>query len=339
MALRRYVNLLLPGKRQKLEDRKVKIITFDMGGTSTDVSLINGDPTITTNAIIGGYPIHLPMLDIHTIGAGGGSIAYVDPGGLLRVGPQSSGANPGPACYGKGDLPTVTDANLVLGRIIPEYFLGGQMHLFPERAYSAIKKLGQSINLTPIQAAFGVIDIVNIQMEKALRVISIERGHDPREFSLFSYGGAGGLHAVGLARNLGIPRVIISKYAATLSAYGMLVSNVIKDYVQTVMLSGSTNIGKLDTYFSPLIKKAYQDIKEQGFKKGQINIQCSLDVRYAGQSYELNVPYSIDYPDTFDNLHKSTYGYSYSDLPLEIVNIRVRAIGLISSIAPISNYK
>jgi N-methylhydantoinase A len=311
---------------------KVKIITFDMGGTSTDVSLIDGDPSLTTDAIVGGYPIHLPILDIHTIGAGGGSIAYVDEGGSLRVGPQSSGADPGPACYGKGELPTVTDANLVLGRILPDYFLGGQMHIYPERAYSAIQKLGNTLNLSPIQAAFGVIDVVNIQMERALRVISVERGHDPREYSLFSFGGAGGLHAADLARNLGIPRVIISKYASTLSAYGMLASDVIKDYVQTVMLPGITTLEQYDKYFSPLVERGIQDIKNHGIADEQIEIQRSLDIRYTGQSYELNIPFIENFIDVFAKTHASTYGYSYSDMPIEIVNIRVRAIGKVTPI-------
>ena len=318
---------------KSIENQKVKIITFDMGGTSTDVSLINGKPTISTEAVIGGCPIHLPLLDIHTIGAGGGSIAYVDPGGLLHVGPQSTGADPGPACYGKGDLPTVTDANLVLGRILPEYFLGGQMCLYPERAYSALLKLGKKVNLSPVLAAFGVIDVANIQMERALRVISVERGYDPHEFSLFSFGGAGGLHAADLARNLGIPRLIISKYASTLSAFGMLASNVVKDYVQTVMLPGSTTQIQLDDYFSPLVKKGIHDITEQGFRKDQIEIQCSMDVRYVGQSYELNIPYSVNVIEVFHQTHTSCYGYSYSDKPIEIVNLRVIAIGIISPIS------
>ena len=311
---------------------KVKIITFDMGGTSTDVSLINGQPTLTTDAIVGGCPIHLPLLDIHTIGAGGGSIAYVDTGGSLRVGPQSAGSDPGPACYGKGELPTVTDANLVLGCILPDYFLGGQMHIYPERSHSAISKLGKILNLTPVQAAYGVIDVVNIQMERALRVISVERGFDPREFSLFSFGGAGGLHAVALARHLGIPKVIISKFASTLSAFGMLASNVIKDYVQTVMLPGIITFNQLNKYFSPVVKRGKHDLKNQGISEGQIEIQRSLDVRYLGQSYELSIPYSINFVEAFHETHARTYGYTYSDKPMEIVNIRVRAIGKVPSI-------
>jgi N-methylhydantoinase A len=308
-------------------NQKVKVITFDMGGTSTDVSLINGEPTITTDAIVGGCPIHLPLLDIHTIGAGGGSVAYIDTGGTLRVGPQSAGADPGPACYGKGEFPTVTDANLVLGRLIPNYFLGGQMPIYPERAHDVLSKLGGKLKLSPVQAAFGIIDIVNIQMERALRVISVERGHDPREFSLFSFGGAGGLHACDLGRHLGVPKVIISRFASTLSAFGMLSSNVVKDYVQTVMLSGTSSFVQLDDFFSPIIQRGISDISNQGISSEQIEIQMSLDIRYAGQSYELNIPYTANYHEAFRESHSLTYGYSYPNKNIEIVNIRVKAIG------------
>lgn len=314
-------------------EQPVKIITFDMGGTSTDVSLIKGQPVLTTDAVVGGYPIHLPILDIHTIGAGGGSIAYVDAGGSLRVGPQSAGANPGPACYGTGELPTVTDANLVLGRLIPDYFLGGAMSIYPEQAYKAIAALGSELSLSPILAAFGVLEVVNIQMQRALRVISVERGHDPAEFSLVSFGGAGGLHATDLARDLGIPRVIIPRYASTLSAFGMLTSNVVKDYVQTVMLPGGTPHEIIEAAFSPLVKRGMTDIFNQGIPKNQIEIQRSLDVRYRGQSYELNVPYSVDFEADFMAAHTALYGYGYTDKELEIVNLRVRAIGLVETVS------
>ena len=170
-------------KASKDRDAKVKLITFDMGGTSTDVSLIDGEPSITTESIIGGCPIRVPVLDIHTIGAGGGSIAYVDAGGALRVGPQSAGANPGPACYGRGDQPTVTDANLVLGRLPPETFLGGKMRLDEQRARAAIAQLAVQLGMQPVQAALGILEVVNANMERALRVISVERGYDPRDFT------------------------------------------------------------------------------------------------------------------------------------------------------------
>jgi len=314
-------------------EKTIKLITFDMGGTSTDVSLINGQPGLTTDASVGGCPIHLPLLDIHTIGAGGGSIAYVDPGGSLRVGPQSAGAYPGPACYGQGELPTVTDANLVLGRLIPDHFLGGQMPIDPDRAYSVLSKLGTSLNLTAIEAALGVIEVINAQMEHALRVISVERGHDPRDFSLFSFGGAGGLHAVELARHMSIPIVIIAKFASTLSAYGMLASNVIKDYVKTVMLPGIVTHSILSDLYSPLIDKGMSEIKNEGSPSIQIEILCSLDMRYAGQSFELNIPYSENFISDFHHTHNFTYGYSYLDKTIEIVNLRVRAIGKIPPIS------
>jgi N-methylhydantoinase A len=323
---------IISDEHKTLPVKKVKIITLDMGGTSTDVSLINGEPALTTNAIVAGCPIHLPLLDIHTIGSGGGSIAYVDPGGSLRVGPQSAGADPGPACYGKGDLPTVTDANLVLGRLRPDYFLGGQLTIYPVRAYAAVSKLGSELNLTPVQTAYGIIEVVNIQMERALRVISVEHGHDPREFNLFSYGGAGGLHAIELARHLGIPKVIISKFSSTLSAFGMLASNVIKDYVHTIMLDGIISFDRLDRYFSPIVAQGIQDVKNQGIPEDHIEIQRSLDIRYVGQSYELNIPFFNNFLDIFHETHSSTYGYSYSDKPIEIVNIRLRAIGKVPTI-------
>lgn len=314
------------------EESTIKVITFDMGGTSTDVSLINGQPSLTTDAIIGGYPIHLPLLDIHTIGAGGGSIAYIDEGGSLRVGPQSAGADPGPACYGKGDLPTVTDANLVLNRLLPDYFLGGKMRLYPDRAFKVLSRLGSSLDMSASEVAYGIIEVVNAQMERALRVISVERGYDPRDFSLFSFGGAGGLHAVQLARNMGIPRVIISKYASTLSAYGMLASNVIKDYVQTVMLPGSIDVQHVFDLFSHLEHKGIEDLILEGFSQDKIETKPSVDVRFIGQSYELNIPFSNHFKADFHRAHRMTYGYSYQDREIELVNIRLRAIGKITPV-------
>jgi N-methylhydantoinase A len=314
-------------------EQATKLITFDMGGTSTDVSLINGQPGLTTEASVGGCPIHLPLLDIHTIGAGGGSIASVDAGGSLRVGPQSAGAYPGPACYGISECPTVTDANLVLGRLLPDHFLGGKMQIDPDRAYAVFEKLGSSMNLSATQAALGVIEVVNAQMERALRVISVERGHDPRDFYLFSFGGSGGLHAMALARNIGIPRVIISKYSSTLSAYGMLASNIIKDYVKTVMLSSTIEYGFISDLFSPLVSKGVSEIEKEGISSDQIEINQSLDIRYKGQSYELNIPNSADFISSFHQAHNSAYGYSYVNKPIEIVNLRVRAIGKVAQIS------
>ncbi|MEJ2758804.1 MAG: hydantoinase/oxoprolinase family protein, partial [Anaerolineales bacterium] len=207
-----------------------KLLTFDMGGTSTDVALIDGDIHVTTEADVGGYPIGIPIINIHTVGSGGGSIAHIDAGGALRVGPESAGANPGPACYGRGSLPTVTDANLVLGRLRPDYFLGGKMSLDKDAAFRAVGELGDRLRLDAAQTALGIVQVANAHMERALRVISVERGKDPRQFALLSFGGAGGLHAADLARSLGIPQVLIPPQAATFSAFGMIMADVIKDY-------------------------------------------------------------------------------------------------------------
>lgn len=309
--------------------KPMKLITFDMGGTSTDVSLIDGEPQTTTDATISGYPIRIPILDIHTIGAGGGSIAYLDAGGALRVGPESAGADPGPACYGKGDLPTVTDANLVLGRLLPQSFLGGEMPLDGERAFHALSQLGKEMDMDADRAALGVIAVANAHMERALRLISVERGYDPRRFSLMAFGGAGGLHAVDLARRLGIPTVIAPPLASTLSAFGMLAADVVKDYTQTVMLPGNTPQQQIMDLLEPFIHRGRDEIQAQGIAAQKIMIETFLDMRYTGQSYELTVPFTSQVLSNFHALHQQTYGYSLQDAPVEIVNVRVRATGLV----------
>jgi 5-oxoprolinase (ATP-hydrolysing) len=309
---------------------KVKLITFDMGGTSTDVALVDGQAQMTTDSTVSGCPIRIPVLDIHTIGAGGGSLATVDLGGALRVGPQSAGADPGPACYGKGRLPTVTDANLVLGRLAPDLFLGGQMSLHPDRAFAALKSLGEQLGLDPIEAALGVIEVVNAHMERALRVISVERGFDPREFCLLSFGGAGGLHAVDLARRLDIPQVLVPPLASTLSAFGMLATEVVKDYSQTVMLPGDTPLKEIEAGLAPLASKGLQEVRSEGLAKADILVEKFVDMRYAGQSYELTVPWLEDGENIqrdFERLHQHTYGYAHKEARTEIVNLRARATG------------
>jgi N-methylhydantoinase A len=326
---------------------RLRLLTFDMGGTSTDVSLIDGEPKITSEAEIGGHPIRVPILDIHTIGAGGGSIAYSDLGGALRVGPGSAGADPGPACYGRGSLgrkssngrllPTVTDANLLLGRITPEDFLGGDIPLFTDYSLEAITTLGNQIKLDPYQTALGIIEITNAHMERALRVISVERGFDPRDFTLISFGGAGGLHAADLARRLSIPKVLVPPFASTLSAFGMLTADVIKDYTQTVMLPGNIPLAEISTRIKPLIEKGRQEVKFEGFTDNQIHTESFLEMRYRGQSYELTIPFSVashsveDITSEFHKVHKDTYGYERIGVDIEIVNFRVRAIGYITS--------
>ena len=313
----------------------IRLIGFDMGGTSTDVTLIDGKSHITTEAVVSGCPIYIPLLDIHTIGAGGGSVAQVDAGGALRVGPASAGADPGPACYGRGDLPTVTDANLVLGRLSAEHFLGGQMPLDASRAHAALAKLGEMLKLTAEQAALGVVAVANAHMERALRVISVERGHDPRRFTLLSFGGAGGLHAAGLARGLGIPRVIVPPLASTFSAFGMLAADVIKDYTRTVMLPGSTPVPDLSAQLEALAERGYREILVESIPAERIRIERFLDMRYRGQSYELIVPFSDTVYADFHRLHEHQYGYANNTAPVEVVNLRVRAVGQ-SSPPPLS---
>jgi N-methylhydantoinase A len=274
-------------------------------------------------------PIALPLLDIHTIGAGGGSIASVDMAGALRVGPESAGADPGPACYGIGDFPTVTDANLVLGRILPDHFLGGKLRLDAKRAYRSLQRIGEASGLTAQRAALGVIEVINAHMERALRVSSVEKGYDPREFSLLTFGGAGGLHATDLARRLGIPIVIVPPIAATLSAFGMLAADFIKDYAQTVMLAGDTSQLLLYQAIERLTRSGLTDLRQAGFQDERIQIEPSVDMRYAGQSFELNIPFSQTLEEDFAAAHQKVYGYQRINAKTEIVNARVRAIGLV----------
>jgi len=306
------------------------IITFDMGGTSSDVSLVDGRIRRTNESFIGEFPIRLPIIDIHTVGAGGGSIAFLDRGGSLRVGPQSAGSDPGPACYGSGFNPTVTDANLVLGRLVPDFFLGGKMKIFPDRSRQAIGKLAHKMNKSIVQAAAGIIQIANANMEKALRVISIERGIDPRSYTLLSFGGAGGLHAVEMAANLNLPHVLVPKNAGVLSALGLLMADSIKDYSRSILkTSDKITAAKLDQFFSDLSHKGMRDMIKEGFRETDIKLQYFLDLRYMGQSYEITIPYRTgkDYLREFHRTHKQLYSYFHTHQKVEIVNIRVRAVG------------
>jgi N-methylhydantoinase A/oxoprolinase/acetone carboxylase beta subunit len=308
-----------------------KMVTFDMGGTSSDVSLIDGKIQRTNENKIGEFPIRLPIIDINTVGAGGGSIAYMDKGGSLRVGPRSAGADPGPTCYGKGNLPTVTDANLVLGRLSAEHFLGGHMKIFPERSFDSIKKLGDKINKSVLETASGVIKIANANMSKAIRVISIERGIDVRNFALFSFGGAGGMHAAEIALGLQIPTVLVPKNAGVLSSLGLLLADSTRDYSKSVLKTvdslGSKNV--LDREFDRLEKKAVSDMHKEGFSRENIELKKFLDLRYYGQSYEITIPYkkNCNYPDEFNKSHERLYSYSHPGRSLEIVNVRIKADG------------
>ena len=314
-----------------------QIITFDMGGTSTDVSFVNEDIRVTSEAEVGGLPIRMPVIDIHTVGSGGGSLAVVDQGGALRVGPQSAGADPGPACYGRGGhIPTVTDANLLLNRLPADGVLGGQIHLDHRAALDTVANLARHLDLpsrpgldTVHRTAHGIIEIVNAHMERAVRVISVERGHDPRDCTLVSFGGAGGVHACDLARHVGIPRVLVPMMASTLSAFGMLTADITLDYVQTVMRLGNRPFEELDREAAPLVERGWSELIAQDVEPSQITMVRELDLRYEGQSYELTVPLTSGYRERFDGLHHERYGYHDPAAAVEVVNIRVRAIGAI----------
>lgn len=306
-----------------------KLIGFDMGGTSTDVCLMDGDLSLTMESAISGYPIKVPMIDIHTVGAGGGSIASLDAGGSLRVGPESAGADPGPICYGNGEQITVTDANLFLGRLIPEHFLGGSMRLQPERLDRFFTQMEQKTGLSSLELAEGILSVANTAMEKAIRVISVEKGYDPREFTLFSFGGAGGMHAAFLAKLLNIPKVFVPQNAGILSAMGMLMADIIKDYSFTVMRNQlNTTKEELSRFFNDLEQKGTQDLLDEGIPEKSLVLERFLDMRYEGQSYEIIVPFCDDYIEDFHRNHEKTYGYRNDDQIVEIVNIRLRARGI-----------
>ncbi len=305
------------------------IIAFDMGGTSTDVSLVEGKIKTATDAHIAGLPIGLPMLDIHTVGAGGGSLARFDAAGVLRVGPESAGADPGPICYGRGLQPTVTDANLLLGRLRAGDFLGGNLTLDLERTRGVteewLKKNRSALSLE--QFAVGVIRLVNATMERAIRVVSIERGRDSRRFALVAFGGAGGLHACALAEALSIPRVIIPALPGALSALGILASDVVKDYSRTVLWRVSREIpqARLDREFTALEKSAAAGFRGESWR-GVPRFHRSADVRYRGQGYELNLPLSKNLLRDFEREHQRRYGYVHRNREIEIVTLRLRAV-------------
>ncbi len=291
-----------------------RILGFDMGGTSTDVSLCDGQPRETLEASIDGLPVRVPMLDIHTVGAGGGSIARVDEGGLLRVGPQSAGADPGPACYGKGTRPTVTDAHVVLGRIAADQLIGGQMHLDIGRAATAVDSVAQQLGISRVRAAQGIVRVANANVERAIRLVSVERGHDPRDFALVAFGGCGGLHACEIAQELGIRTVLVPEYAGALSALGMLLASHVRDYAAGVLTRSD-----FEREFLRLERIARKDLPGAELIR-------SADIRYTGQSYELTVPWNAADPAaSFHQEHQRVYGYSNPERGIEIVTIRVRA--------------
>jgi len=311
------------------------LITFDMGGTSTDVSLIDGQIGMTTDSTVGDFPVRLPVLDIHTVGAGGGSIAYVDSGGALRVGPRSAGADPGPVCYGKGDELTVTDANLLLGRLDADHFWGGCMLLDVDRVRAKAQEFAARLNMPVMKLAEGIVRIANAHMEHAIRAVSVQRGIDPRNFALLAFGGAGGMHACEIAELLNIGTVLIPEHGGVLSALGMLLADVKKDYSQTVLkpLSDVSDEALL-MLFLPIVQKARAEIEMEGFSERSMLIECALDIRYIGQSYEITVPFSPGYAENFVCQHVRLYGYAIPFKALELVNLRVTGIGYTNKPAP-----
>ncbi|MGA7631639.1 MAG: hydantoinase/oxoprolinase family protein [Terriglobales bacterium] len=325
-----------------------KILSFDMGGTSTDVAAVQDEVRASGQSEVAGLPVGVPMLEIHTIGAGGGSLARFDAGGALRVGPESAGADPGPICYGRGTEPTVTDANLLLGRLRPNRFLGGEFTLDLQRARRItsewLKKDGrekEGARLSLEEFCDGVIRVVNANMERALRVVSIERGYDPREFTLVAFGGAGGLHACELAEALAIPTVMIPARPGALSAFGILVSDVVKDYSRTVLWRLAVPRGqsapraRVDQQFRKLEATAQKEFRGERWR-GAIQYERSLDLRYRGQGYELNVPAQAsskddkeisptDFAARFHAEHQRRYGYHHPEREIELVTLRLRA--------------
>lgn len=318
-----------------------RAISFDMGGTSTDVCLLDGPPRTTSETNLAGLPVAVPVLDVHSVGAGGGSLARIDAGGALRVGPESAGASPGPICYARGGTRvTVTDANLILGRLDPEHFLGGTFRLDVAAAERDFEEFlagpARDSGFKSVEAlAAGIVAVSNATMEKALRVISVERGYDPRDFSLTCYGGAGGLHAADLARALGLPSVVIPQNPGAFSALGILLSDVVRDASQSVLLPVPVGGGKstilellleLDRQCLRLLLMTTFELRREGFDADRARPSYRLDLRYQGQSYELSVPFTPRFRQDFHREHMKAYGCAHPERPLEIVNLRLRMV-------------
>jgi len=301
-----------------------RIITLDMGGTSADVSLVDGALAYRTETAVGDLPVRVPAIDIHTVGAGGGSLARLDSGGALRVGPQSAGADPGPACYGRGTAPTVTDANLVLGRLVETEFLGGALRLDRARAAHALAPLARSLGRSLEATAAGIVRVANAAMERALRVVTVERGHDPRAFTLLAFGGAGALHAAELAAALGMRRVYVPRQPGLLSAWGVLSAEMVRDYSRTVRTLAPTGRA-LAAAFRPLADVARRELRRDGVRRAVL--ERLLDVRYAGQGHEVRVPFRPGWARIFHRTHARLFGHADLRRPIEVVTLRLRARG------------
>lgn len=326
---------VLGGQAAGMSVGRRRLITFDMGGTSTDIGIVT-EQGITVAAArdtwVGGYPLLAPMLDVHTIGAGGGSIAYVDDGGAFRVGPRSAGAVPGPACYGQGGLePTITDAHLVLGRLDPQRALGGRIELDRQAAVEACEGLAVALGLDLVNAAEGIITVANSNMARAIRSRTIEKGHDPRDFALVAFGGAGPLHAAELADSLDIPEVVVPPFPGITSAGGLLTSDLSYERMRTVFqLQGQIDADSLNQQLAELESELRERLRRDGVGEEEMRVIRALDCRYAGQGYELRVtlpegPFNEDALEEFHELHTREYGNAHSD-PIEIVNARATAV-------------
>ncbi len=317
------------------------LITFDMGGTSTDVSLIeDGRPKLAGEMEVHGYPLKTPMLDIHTVGAGGGSIAHIDAGGHLKVGPRSAGSVPGPVCYGLGNTEaTVTDANVVLQTLNPKHLLGGRMPVEQTKAKAAIEALASRLGLDPLATAQGIVSVVTANMAKAIRLISVQRGHDPRDYTLVSFGGAGPLHSGRLARELDIPRVLVPRNPGILCALGLLLTDLQTNYAQTRLIAvDATSIGAASEAFAGLTARAESWFRSEGIGRQAQRVRRTIDMRYVGQNYELPVAF----PETlsgaalvaelrsgFEKAHHQVYGYIAPEEPIQAVTFRIEATGIV----------
>lgn len=306
-----------------------QIITMDIGGTSTDVALCPRAPTRRTESEIDGLPLRTPMIDIETVGAGGGSLARVDAGGALRVGPESAGAAPGPIIYGRGgEHITVSDANAIVGRLDPAYFLGGGMALHLEPARRALDELARQMQLSREAAALGILDVANTNIDRAIRRVSVARGYDPRQFTLMAFGGAGPLHACEVAERLEIPRVLIPRYPGVLCALGLLVADVQRDYSRAVLQAAAPRLyADLKMQAEALIAQARHDLAAEGLAESQMLFLPVVDMRYQGQSYELSVPFDEHMVERFHAAHEHSYGHAMPHRTAEVVNLRLQAIG------------
>lgn len=315
------------------------LITLDMGGTSTDICLMEGgEYYLTTEREIAQFPIRVPVIDIHTIGAGGGSIAWIDEGGAMIVGPQSAGADPGPACYNIGGTePTVTDGNLLVGHLNPDNFLGGEIRLFPDKANSAIKEHLSVVGKDPVENSEGILKVVNSNMVKGIMVVSVQRGYDPRKFDLVAFGGAGPMHAAFLARELGIRRIIVPPNPGNFCAFGAVLANVRYDYVTTCLKPvDDLSVDDYNKIYEKIKSRGTRDLAVEGFSQDKVQFVSTADMRYKGQTWELTVPtpHAVRSPqdiqriaEDFHAIHKRTYGYDMKDEKVIAVNLRAAAIG------------